>query len=226
VRDPYEVLGLERNASEAEIKSAFRRLAALHHPDKNPEDPGAATRFKECNLAHQILSDPQKRAAFDRYGEAAFRPGAVPGVDFSDFAGIDEIFGDLLGAFGIRTGDRGDLRKTLTLTFEEAALGCERTLSYERLDTCEGCGGKAAAVACVSSKRSCRSRSSARARAAAARGRSPCNRAGAAAVAASRSWSARSRSRSLRARNTAPHAWSIKRGIGRGRKSPRATWSS
>ncbi|HEY2406522.1 MAG TPA: molecular chaperone DnaJ [Polyangiaceae bacterium] len=144
MRDPYEVLGVERNASDADIKSAFRRLAALHHPDKNPGDPHASTRFKEANLAHQILSDADKRAAFDRYGEAAFRPGAVPGVDFSDFAGIDEIFGDLLGAFGIRTGDRGDLRKTLELTFEEAALGCERNVSYERLDTCDACAGKGA----------------------------------------------------------------------------------
>ena len=75
VRDPYEVLGIVREASEVEIKTAFRRMAALHHPDKNPNDPDAATRFKEANLAHQILSDPQKRAAFDRYGEAAFRPG-------------------------------------------------------------------------------------------------------------------------------------------------------
>ncbi|HEY4103231.1 MAG TPA: DnaJ domain-containing protein, partial [Polyangiaceae bacterium] len=142
MRDPYEVLGVNRQASEAEIKAAFRRLAAIHHPDKNPDDPEASTRFKEANLAHQILSDPDKRAAFDRYGEAAFRPGGGPaGIDFSDLAGFEDLFGDLLGAFGIRTGERGDIRKNLELSFEEAALGCEREVTYERLDTCETCSG-------------------------------------------------------------------------------------
>jgi molecular chaperone DnaJ len=145
VRDPYDVLGVGRDASEAEIKAAFRRLAAIHHPDKNPNDPEAGVRFKEANLAHQILSDPTKRAAFDRYGEAAFRPGGGGGgIDFGDMAGFEDLFGDLLGAFGIRTGDRGDLRKNLELSFEEAALGCEREISYERVDTCEGCAGRGA----------------------------------------------------------------------------------
>jgi len=146
VRDPYEVLGVGRGASEAEIKTAFRRLAAIHHPDKNPGDPEASVRFKEANLAHQILSDRDKRAAFDRYGEAAFRPGggAPGGIDFGDMAGFEDLFGDLLGAFGIRTGDRGDIRRNLELSFEEAALGCEREVSYERLDTCEGCAGRGA----------------------------------------------------------------------------------
>ena len=145
MRDPYEVLGVSRDASEAEIKTAFRRLAAIHHPDKNPHDPDAMERFKEANLAHQILSDTDKRAAFDRYGEAAFRPGGGGGgIDFSNMAGFDDLFGDLLGAFGIRTGDRGDIRKNLELSFEEAALGCEREVSYERFDTCEGCAGRGA----------------------------------------------------------------------------------
>lgn len=146
VRDPYEVLGIARQASEVEIKTAFRRMAALHHPDKNQGDPDAATRFKEANLAHQILSDPQKRAAFDRYGEAAFRPGGGggTGIDLGDLAGFDDLFGDLLGAFGIRTGERGDIRKNLELSFEEAALGCEREVTYERLDTCETCEGNGA----------------------------------------------------------------------------------
>ncbi len=146
MRDPYEVLGVGRDASEAEVKTAFRRLAAIHHPDKNPTDPDAAVRFKEANLAHQILSDRDKRAAFDRYGEAAFRPGGgVPGgIDFSDMPGFEDLFGDLLGAFGIRTGERGDIRKNLELSFEEAALGCEREVSYERLDVCQGCAGRGA----------------------------------------------------------------------------------
>jgi molecular chaperone DnaJ len=143
VRDPYEVLGVGRGASEADVKAAFRRLAALHHPDKNPEDPSAAQRFKEINAAHQILSDAQKRAAFDRYGEQAFRPGGggVPGVDF-DFAGIEDLFGDLLGAFGFRGNERGTIRKTLEISFEEAAHGCEKEISYDRVDLCARCTGR------------------------------------------------------------------------------------
>lgn len=144
VRDPYEVLGLGRSATDAEIKTAFRRLAAKHHPDRNPNDPEAQGRFKELNQAYQILCDPQKRSAWDRYGEAAFRPGGGPGMDFVDLGGLDGIFGDILGAFGIRTGDRGDLRKRIKISFEEAARGCDKEISYERIDTCENCGGRGA----------------------------------------------------------------------------------
>ncbi len=97
-------------------------------------------RFKEVNQAHQILSDPQKRAAFDRFGEAAFRPGGGAPADF-DFAGIEDLFGDLLGAFGFRGGDRGTLRKTLEISFEESARGCEKEISYERVDSCGHCAG-------------------------------------------------------------------------------------
>ena len=144
MRDPYEVLEVGRDATDAELKSAFRRLAARHHPDKNPGDAHAQARFSELNPAHQILSDPQKRAAYDRYGPAAFRPGGGGGVDFSDLGGIDGIFGDILGAFGFRTGDRGDLRKRIKITFEEAALGCEKEVRYQRTDTCERCAGQGA----------------------------------------------------------------------------------
>ena len=145
VRDPYEVLGVARNATEADIKAAFRRLAAKHHPDRNPTDPDAQARFKELNQAYQILGDAQKRSAWDRYGEAAFRPGGGgPGVDFVDLGGLDGIFGDILGAFGIRTGDRGDLRKRIKVSFEEAARGCEKEISYERIDVCERCSGRGA----------------------------------------------------------------------------------
>ncbi len=141
MRDPYEVLGVARSASEADIRAAFRRLAMQHHPDKNPDDPSAAERFKDINNAYQILSDEQKRAAFDRFGAAAFRPGGGAPVDF-DFPGIEDLFGDLLGAFGFRSGERGTLRKTLELTFEEAAHGCEKELSYERVDLCARCSGR------------------------------------------------------------------------------------
>ncbi len=143
MRDPYEVLDVGRRASDAEIKSAFRRLAARHHPDRNPGDEQAQARFTELNAAYQILSDPQKRAAYDRYGAAAFQPGGAGPVDF-DFGGLDGIFGDILGAFGIRTGDRGDLRKRIKVEFGEAARGCKRELSYERVDLCEHCGGQGA----------------------------------------------------------------------------------
>ncbi len=143
VRDPYEVLGVGREASEAEIKTAFRRLAAQHHPDKNQGDPAAQQRFTEINLAHQILSDPDKRSAYDRYGPAAFQAGGRGGVgDAVDFGGFDEIFGDILGAFGFRGGDRGDIRMPLTLTFEEAALGTSKEVRYQRADICRTCEGR------------------------------------------------------------------------------------
>lgn len=141
VRDPYLVLGVSRTASAPEIRAAFRKLAAQHHPDKNPEDPEAQTRFKEINQAHQILSDPQKRAAYDRFGEAAFRPGGA-GPDFADLGGIEDLFGDLLGAFGFRGGPKDVLRRTLDLSFEEAAHGCRKELTYERVDVCARCSGR------------------------------------------------------------------------------------
>ena len=142
MRDPYEILGVGRQATEAEIKTAFRRLAGLHHPDRNPDDPEAQVRFKEINAAHQILSDPEKRAAYDRFGEAAFRPGGGGGVDFG---GFESIFGDLLGAFGLRNGETGTVKKTLELTFEESARGAQKSISYERIDICGDCQGRGAA---------------------------------------------------------------------------------
>ncbi|MBI3205324.1 MAG: molecular chaperone DnaJ [Myxococcales bacterium] len=146
MRDPHEVLGVGRGASEAEIKAAFRRLAVQHHPDRNPDDPAAHERFTELNQAYQILSDPQKRAAWERYGEAAFRPGGggPGGSPFVDMGGFDGIFGDILDAFGIRGGDRGSVRVELALTFEEAARGCEKTVSYAVVDRCDGCQGSGA----------------------------------------------------------------------------------
>jgi len=146
VRDPYELLGLQRNATQAEVRAAFRRLAAEHHPDRNPNDPDSKARFQEINAAFQILSDDQRRAAYDRYGKAAFEPGGVAGADFIDLGalGLDGIFGDLLGAIGIRTGDRGDIRQKLTLKFEEAVLGCTKEVTYHRLDKCSRCQGHGA----------------------------------------------------------------------------------
>jgi molecular chaperone DnaJ len=147
VRDPYEVLGIPRNASPADVKAAFRRLAAQHHPDRHPEDSDAHHRFKEINGAYQILSDEQKRAAYDRFGASAFEAGGMPGAaEYVDLGslGLDGLFGDLLGAIGIRTGDRGDLRKRISLTFEESVLGCEKRVTYDRVDSCERCSGSGA----------------------------------------------------------------------------------
>jgi molecular chaperone DnaJ len=141
VRDPYEVLGVDRSANQSEIRSAFRRLAAEHHPDRNPDDPEAQSRFTTINAAYQILHDEEKRRAYDRFGPSVFERGG--GTDFGDLGsfGLDGLFGDILGAFGIRTGDRGDMRERVTITFEESVLGCKKELVYERLDTCERCSG-------------------------------------------------------------------------------------
>lgn len=147
VRDPYEVLGVNRNASPEEIKSAFRKLAARHHPDRNPGDDSAQERFKEINAAHQILSDPEKRARLDRFGAG----GPSAGFQAVD---LDDVFGDILGAFGLRRGRRGDVRVEVQLSFEEAALGCERSVQYDCMDrcgTCHGTGGQPGArtVSCI-----------------------------------------------------------------------------
>src|SRR5688572_20479734 len=152
-RDHYEVLGVPRTASQDEIKAAFRRLAAQHHPDRNPDDPKAATRFKEINAAYQVLSDPQRRAMYDRFGHRAEDPGspfATGGpfaggvVDFSEIA-IDGILGDLLGVFGVGKGDRGDIKRELEITFEEAAAGVTKTMTYQRIVSCGDCRGSGSA---------------------------------------------------------------------------------
>jgi molecular chaperone DnaJ len=151
VKDPYSVLGVDRSATAAEIKSAFKRLAAKHHPDRNDGDAASVQRFKEINAAYQILSDPKKRAMFDRFGAAgvggaAARSGPFGGapIDLGDL-NVDGLFGDLLDALGIRIGDRGDIQTEMAVSFEEAAFGCKKTVSYERIGHCEGCRGTGAA---------------------------------------------------------------------------------
>jgi len=156
-RDPYEVLGLPRNASQDEVKAAFRRLASQNHPDRNQNDPGAVARFKEVNQAYQVLSDPERRANFDRFGAIAEQPGSpfgangpFPGgvVDLGDIA-IDGILGDLLGVFGVGKGDRGDLKLDLELDFVEAAFGTQKKLRYGRIILCEDCRGSGSAPGTV-----------------------------------------------------------------------------
>jgi molecular chaperone DnaJ len=156
-RDHYEVLGVSRTASPEEIKAAFRKLAAQHHPDRNPGDPKAAARFKEINAAYQVLSDPQRRAMYDRFGHRAEEPGspfasggpfAGGVVDFSEIA-IDGILGDLLGVFGVGKGDRGDIKRELEVTFEEAAFGVTKTLRYDRVVSCGDCRGSGSAPGAI-----------------------------------------------------------------------------
>jgi molecular chaperone DnaJ len=147
IPDPYEVLGVSRDASPEEIKAAFKRLAQIHHPDRNPNDPEAHERFKRINGAHQILSDPQRRAAYDRFGAAA--EGAGAGNPFAggfDPGSIEDLLGSLFGAFGFQKGSRGDLRKEVVLSFHEAAFGCTRKVTYDRAVSCTTCHGSGARV--------------------------------------------------------------------------------
>ncbi|MSP24865.1 MAG: molecular chaperone DnaJ [Myxococcales bacterium] len=153
MKDPYELLGVPRTAAEGEIKGAFRRLAKEHHPDRNPGDDASARHFKELNAAYQILSDPDKRAMFDRFGAAGLGGarsggagpfGNVP-IDLGEL-NIDGIFGDLLDALGIRVGDRGDIKVDIELSFSEAVFGCKKTVAFDRVASCVGCDGTGAAA--------------------------------------------------------------------------------
>lgn len=154
-RDYYEVLGVQRNASEQEIKSAYRKLALQHHPDRNPGNREAEEKFKEAAEAYSVLSDQQKRAQYDRFGHAGVGSpagGGFGGIDpnvFSDFSDIlGDIFGfgDLFG--GGRRGSRAqrgaDLRYDLDLTFEEAAFGASTKIKVPRHETCAECNGTGA----------------------------------------------------------------------------------
>ncbi len=151
-RDHYEVLGVNRTATADELKSAYRKLAGQLHPDKNPDNPEAAEKFKEINAAYRVLSDLEKRQTYDRFGHrddggSPFGSGSpFPGgvVDLSDLA-FDGLLGDLLGAFGVGRGEKGDLKVDLEVTFEEAAFGCEKELSYERIVSCADCSGSGSA---------------------------------------------------------------------------------
>src|SRR5579862_4442977 len=147
-RDYYEVLGVARNASDDDIKKAFRRLARQYHPDVN-KNKDAEARFKEVNEAYEVLSDPQKRQMYDQFGHAG--PGAGAGAGFGDFGfgGFSDIFqtffGGQTGGGGRRGPQRGsDLRYNLTLSFEEAVFGCEKELEIPRADTCPACRGSGA----------------------------------------------------------------------------------
>lgn len=150
-RDYYEILGVSRTATEAEIKKAYRKLAVQHHPDKNPNDHTAEDKFKEAAEAYAVLSDAQKRAAYDRFGHAGVGAGAGGGFD-AGFSNIEDIFdmfgfGDMFGGRSSRrsTVQRGsDLRYDLEITLEEAATGRDEKLQIPRLEKCDECGGSGA----------------------------------------------------------------------------------
>jgi molecular chaperone DnaJ len=153
-RDYYETLGVKRDANEQELKQAYRRLAIKYHPDKNPGDKEAEERFKEIAEAYQVLSTPDLRARYDRYGHAGVGASAGAGFGGQGFPGFEDILSDLFGfgeIFGARAGRRAgprrgsDLRYDIDLTLEEAAAGLKTKIRVPRLETCEVCHGNGAA---------------------------------------------------------------------------------
>lgn len=144
-RDYYEVLGVSRNATEQEIKQAYRRLALKYHPDRNPGNKEAEEKFKEIAEAYQVLSSPELRARYDRYGHAGAEAGF--GAGFPGFEEIlNDLFGDIFGARARRAPRRGaDLRYDIEITLEEAAAGLKTKIRVPRLEACEDCRGTGAA---------------------------------------------------------------------------------
>jgi molecular chaperone DnaJ len=152
-RDYYEILGVERSASADDIKRAYRRLAMKYHPDRNPGDAEAETKFKECAEAYEVLSNPERRSTYDRFGHAGLR--STPGHDFRSM-NVEEIFdmfNDIFGGFGGQRGrsrtrggvPRGyDLETEVEVTLEEVLTGAQRDVEFKRLDVCEPCAGSGA----------------------------------------------------------------------------------
>jgi molecular chaperone DnaJ len=152
-KDYYEVLGLQKGASDDEIKKAFRKLAIKYHPDKNQGNKEAEESFKEINEAYQILSDPEKKAQYDQFGTTDFNGagGFDGGFDFSNMGGFGDIFESFFGG-GFSSGGRrrngpergADIEYTLNLTFEEAVFGVEKEVAINRHERCETCSGSGA----------------------------------------------------------------------------------
>jgi molecular chaperone DnaJ len=156
-RDYYEILGVSRAASDVEIKSAYRKLAMQYHPDRNPNNPDAEEKFKECSEAYAVLADQDKRARYDRFGHAGVAGAAgAAGFDPTVFQDFGDIFGDFFGfgdLFGGGASGRGrsraqrgaDLREDLTLEFDEAVFGTETQVTVRRHEACQDCKGSGAA---------------------------------------------------------------------------------
>lgn len=158
-RDCYEILGINKSATDDEIKKAFRRKAKEFHPDANPGDKSAEEKFKEVNEAYSILSDPNKKANYDRFGYAGVDPSAGGGGFGGGFSGFGGGFdmGDIFGAFGDIFGGGGrssyanapmqgdDVGLRITIDFNDAVFGCKRDVSYTRIERCADCGGSGAA---------------------------------------------------------------------------------
>ncbi|MGM9642547.1 MAG: molecular chaperone DnaJ [Eubacteriales bacterium] len=153
-RDYYEVLGVDKSADEGTIKKAYRQLAKKYHPDMNPGDANAEARFKEVNEAYAILSDPEKRAAYDSYGHAAFEGGAGAGGGSAGGFGFDmgdidlgDIFGSMFGFGGSSQKRKNaplrgeDIGYAINVTFEEAAFGCKKEMEFSRIARCAECNG-------------------------------------------------------------------------------------
>ncbi len=151
-RDYYEVLGVDKSASEAEIKKGYRKMAMKYHPDQNKDNPEAEESFKEVNQAYEVLSDSTKKSRYDQYGHAGVDSNY--GGGYGGFGGgfEDVDLGDIFGSFfgggsssrrnGPRKGE--SQRVSLSLTFEEAAFGCTKTININRTETCSTCSGKGA----------------------------------------------------------------------------------
>ncbi|MDO8686571.1 MAG: molecular chaperone DnaJ, partial [Clostridiales bacterium] len=150
-KDFYEILGLGKNADEIEIKKAYRKLAKQHHPDVNSGEKVAETKFKEINEAYQILSDPEKKARYDKYGHAGVDPNNAGFNGFGGFGDMDFGLGDIFESFfgGGRSKRNGpqkgaDLKHVAEISFEEAAFGVQRDINLYRMENCDSCGGTGA----------------------------------------------------------------------------------
>ena len=154
-RDYYEVLGVSKTATDAEIKSAFRKLAKKYHPDVSKEE-NAAEKFKEAQEAYAVLSDPEKRKKYDQFGHSAFQnngggAGGFQGFDGFDFGDMGDIFDDILGGFGFSSNSRrsangprkgNDVLYCMTISFDEAVHGCEKDIDLDTVDNCPNCHGE------------------------------------------------------------------------------------